>query len=378
MKVAILTQPLGHNYGGLIQAYALQKYLIELGCEVETLDRRRPRSIYLLTKTYFLNFIRLALGRIVSIPTPRKQALVLRQLVEFRDRRIIMSRRITGERDLRSYCRANKFEAYIVGSDQVWRPRYSPSLLNFYLDFVEDLKSPATRLAYAASFGVDSWEYSDGLTDRCKLLVEHFSAVSVRENSAIRLCKNKFGITAKCVVDPTLLLEPEEYDLLINEGNENKEGCALSYLLDSDQEKRFIAEMVGKTLAVEVFSFMPKYSVEQVHSRDINKCSLPSVETWLQAFRDASFVVTDSFHGTVLAILFNKPFIAIGNSARGMARFESLLFQFKLLDRLVKRAGEVNAKLIQSQIDWDTVNCLRRCLKNEGREFINKNLFGES
>lgn len=116
--------------------------------------------------------------------------------------------------------------------------------------------------------------------------------------------------------------------------------------------------------------------LRSVFSNDLEKARFPSVESWLQSFRDAKFIVTDSFHGTVLSILFNKPFIAVGNSARGMARFESLLSQFGLTDRLVESPEEVSPKLVHSQIDWKAVNDKREALASAGRQFLKTQLFG--
>lgn len=377
-RVAILTQPLGHNYGGLLQAYALQAYLKKLGCEVETLDRRKPGAGQVSAKGHILNLARLMLGLSKSMPTAKKQAQVLEKLACFRDRWITMSPRITGEQALREYYRDRKFDAFVVGSDQVWRPRYSPSILNFFLDFLDDIKSPAKRVAYAASFGVDGWEYSSRLTKKCEILAQKFNVISVRESSAVDLCNEKLGVLAECVVDPTLLLEPADYEPLISECGENVNAdCTLSYLLDPAQEKRSIAENVSSSLGIKLFSIMPEVSVAQVRTNDLDRCRLASVELWLQAFWDASFVVTDSFHGTVFSILFNKPFIAVGNSARGLARFESLLSQFGLTERLVDSPSEVTRDLIQRNIDWGAVNVRRKALADVGRQFLITHLSDE-
>lgn len=375
MKVAILTQPLGHNYGGLLQAYALQTYLKKLGCEVETLNRRAEGAGRISPKGHLLNLAKLMLGRIKSLPTESRQAWVLSELAAFRDRRLSMSPRIAGEQEIRDYYRDRDFDAFVVGSDQVWRPRYSPSILNFYLDFLDDIKSPAKRIAYAASFGVDDWEYSSDLTEQCKVMAQKFDSISVRERSAVELCRNKLGVPAEWVVDPTLLLEPADYEPLISEREKNDNtGCVLSYVLDPAPEKRSIADSVGRAVGAKVFSIKPEYSITQVRAKDLAKCRFPSVEAWLQAFHDASFVVTDSFHGTVFSILFNKPFLAVGNSARGMARFESLLSQFGLTDRLVESPGEVSSILIHAPVDWVNVNDKREELAEAGRKFLKVHL----
>lgn len=376
-RIAILTQPLGHNYGGLLQAYALQIYLKNLGCEVETLDRRAGQTGRISVKRHVLNLARLMLGRIKSLPTESRQAWVLSELAAFRDRRLTMSPRMASEQDVLDYYRERGFDAFVVGSDQVWRPRYSPSILNFYLDFLDDIKSPAKRIAYAASFGVDDWEYSSELTDQCKRLVQRFDSISVRERSAVDLCRDKLGVSADWMVDPTLLLKPADYVPLISECEKNVNfGCVLSYMLDSAPEKLSIAHRVGSTVRAKVFSIKPEYSITQVRAKDIAKCRFPSVESWLQAIHDASFVVTDSFHGTVFSIMFNKPFIAVGNSARGMARFESILSQFGLTDRLVESPEEVSRKLVNTQIDWKAVNDKREALGSNGHQFLQTQLFG--
>lgn len=377
MKVAILTQPLGHNYGGLLQAYALQTYLKKLGCEVETLDRRTADAGRISAKRYVINIAKLLLGRIKSLPTASREAWVLKALADFREKRLDMSPKILSEQEIRGYYRQRNFDAFVVGSDQVWRPRYSPSILNFYLNFLDDIKSPAKRIAYAASFGVDEWEYSDVETEQCKKLAQKFDAISVREWSAVELCRDNLGVAAQWLIDPTLLLEPEDYDPLIAEGEECLDtDYVLSYVLDPAPEKRIIADSVGQSVGTGVFSIKPELSITQVRVKDTSKCRYPSIESWLQAFYNARFVVTDSFHGTVFSILFNKPFIAIGNSARGMARFESLLSQFGLSERLVESMKNVTPELVHCQIQWDTVNEKREALAGVGREFLKTNILG--
>lgn len=378
MKITILTQPLGHNYGGLLQAYALQRYLKNIGCDVETLDRRSPGNTSIPIKTQLINVIRLLIGRIKSIPTTKRQLLVLKNLAEFRDQRLIMTKTVTSEEEIRDYARNHNIDAFIVGSDQVWRPRYSPSILNFYLDFLDDVSSPAKRISYAASFGVDVWEYQDDVTKRCKTLIKKFDAVSVREQSAVELCKSKLETDAEWVVDPTLLLEVADYQALIDtcEINYNKD-CIISYVLDSGADKRSIANIVSNSINKKVVSIKPENKISQFRSKDINKCVYPKVEKWLQSIKESRFVVTDSFHGTVFAILFNRPFIAIGNSRRGMARFESLLSHFGLVNRLVENSNEVTQELIKEKIDWESVNKIREQQAEHGRAFIQKNLFND-
>src|SRR5690606_23124503 len=118
-KVAILTQPLGRNYGGLLQAYALQKYLKDLGCDVQTIDRRPVNHGHISAKSYTVNIIRLMLGRIKSVPTTKRQDAVFANLAAFRDQRVELSDTLTSEDEIRDYFSAHHFDALVVGSDQV-------------------------------------------------------------------------------------------------------------------------------------------------------------------------------------------------------------------------------------------------------------------
>lgn len=379
MKISILTQPLGHNYGGLLQAYALQAHLRAQGHDVETLDRRkREKSTKSVVKAYIRNSVRYALGRIKSIPTRKREAFVYQKLADFRDRHLRLSQRIDSEATLRDYYRRHPVDAVIVGSDQVWRPIYSPSITNFFLDFLEDVEAAgqpsATRISYAASFGVDDWEFSAEQTDICRALIQKFDAVSVREQSAQLLCQEHLGVDAEWVVDPTLLLEAADYDTLMPAGTSAHKGKILTYVLDPAAGKQAIAGKVAGILQKDLFSVKPQKTLTEVTADQQQQCQYPGVGEWLQGFRDAAFVVTDSFHGCVFAIIFNKPFIAVGNAKRGLSRFHSLLQIFGLEDRLISDQQQVTPELIAAAIDWDKVNLIRQNKAREAQAFLARHL----
>src|SRR5690606_15864360 len=102
------------------------------------------------------------------------------------------------------------FDTYIVGSDQCWRPKYSPNITNYFLDFLND-KQNVIRISYAASFGTSDWEFNEPETKMCRDLIQKFDAVSVRESSGIELCQKYLDKEAQHVLDPTMLLELDDY-----------------------------------------------------------------------------------------------------------------------------------------------------------------------
>ena len=378
MKILILTQPLGHNFGGLLQAYALQAHLREQGHEVETLDRRKPERTPPTLKARVRKTLRYALDRMKTISTRKKKAFMHQKLAEFRDRHICMSERIDSEAKLRDYYLQHPMDAVVVGSDQVWRPRYSPSLANFFLDFLDDTQSAgfpaARRISYAASFGVDDWEFSPEQTDTCKSLAQKFDAISVREQSAQALCREHLGVDAEWVVDPTLLLAAADYEKLMPTGTSPHKDKILTYVLDPAEDKQAIAGEVAAVLKTDLFSVKPQKTPTEVTASQLQQCQYPGVDEWLQGFRDASFVVTDSFHGCIFSIIFNRPFVAIGNAKRGLSRFHSLLKIFELEDRLVSAREQVTPELITLAIDWNSVNRIRQMKAQEAQAFLVRNL----
>ena len=175
MKIGIITQPLQNNYGGLLQNYALQQVLKKLGHEAITLDQKDApvshiRFIASIVKTFIFKSVGKGTNR--SYPcnkiNEKKIAYTRTYTKDFVDKYIAHSPAMYKTVDFRSFCINNKIDALIAGSDQVWRPRYNCNIYRSFFDFVEGLE--IKRYAYAASFGVDSWEFSEEQTIKCKTI----------------------------------------------------------------------------------------------------------------------------------------------------------------------------------------------------------------
>ncbi|WP_412498678.1 polysaccharide pyruvyl transferase family protein [Shewanella indica] len=368
-KIGILTQPLHNNYGGLLQAFALQSYLKACGHEVITIDFQFPKPSFSLKVRGVLSnlYRKYVLKEDVKyiFPLSEQEAnKVSANTRRFRSNYIDVTEMIDKVSEFHKMDKY-EFDAYIVGSDQVWRPIYSPGLEAFYLSFLGD-DTTTRRISYAASFGTDNCsEYTDSQIEEFAKLTHKFHALSVREDSGVKLCKDHFGVVAKHVIDPTMLLNKEDYELVINNSKVPKSpGSLMTYVLDRSEEKLQVIEMVADELSLKPFSVLP--GSDNIY---------PPVEQWLRGFVDAEYVVTDSFHGVVFSIIFNKPFIAVGNANRGLARFESLLNMFSLKDRLVTGVDDLTKELINRPIDFEVINQIRIGQQNIAGDFINKALY---
>ena len=345
MRIGIYTQPLRYNYGGLLQAWALQTLLRRLGHDVVTFNPDQYKHIVWTRKplVYAKRIALRLLGNPIEIRKEvrenREHDLKMQYLKPFIDSNI-KTKTFRNTKELSP----NDYDTLIVGSDQVWRPIYNrsfgTSIGNAFLDFATEWK--VRRIAYAASFGTDEWEFTEKQTQLCKQLAQKFDAISVREESGIDLCLNHLGVQAVHVLDPTLLLMRDDYEKLIADGQttQSPKGDMLCYILDDTDEKNAsLKEMVQ-----------------------------PPVEQWLRYFIESKFVVTDSFHACLFSIIFRKPFLVIGNKERGLARYKSLFKMLSLEKHLLYSIQDYNND-DSYEITEETANRLN-VLRNSSIHFL--------
>lgn len=372
-KIAILTQPLHINYGGTLQAYALQKVLKDMCFDVETINYRTKKSS---TFRKLLSTIKQVLEGTNKFQFTTVELKKIRLLHNnFIASNINTSSEINTLQELKKYFCNKSFDAVIVGSDQVWRVDYSPRIESYFLDFLYEDKK-IKKISYAASFGLDKWDFSQNLTNKLIKYIKEFDALSVREDSAVKLSKENLDVGVDHVLDPTLLLEHDDYIKLFNEEKSENTGKIFSYILDENKIKiiQKISEHLG---GKKVFKKQPiKKSKNEFFVADLTDYQYPSIESWLKAFNDATFIVTDSFHGTVFSIIFNKQFISIKNKERGNSRFESLLKIFELEDRLIDDNEKCIEEIISKKINYDKINLRLNTLREYSKTWLLKSLKG--
>ncbi len=325
-----MTQPLGINYGGVVQNWALQQVLIRMGHEPLTIGLRwlYREGIKQRIKQWVVKGRNVALNGLLfnSVLKQRIDKRVELNLVDFVNRHIKITR-IYDPPLLPHQLDEYGLDAIVVGSDQVWKPSYSPDIMNFYLDFLSG-NPDIVKLSYAASFGSSLDEYPSELIRNCAALLEKFDGISVREHSAIQVCKDHFGSDAECVLDPTLLLDAQDYIDLANAEHPESLGknYGICYFLNPDEDKlkKFVSSCRDR--GVMPVSLIP---LENTYNLDLLVPTLyPSVQRWLKGIMEASYVMTDSFHGMVFSLIFERSFSAFNNSVRGSDRFTSMLTLF--------------------------------------------------
>lgn len=347
MKIGILTQPLHTNYGGILQAYALQTVLERMGHDVEVIAPPQTPLLLAWWKRPLSMAKRLALRCLSG----RKDIVIdVNACAKERYRRLIPSQKYTRQfidahihlhmverlQDIRP----GDYEAIVVGSDQIWRKSYSmlwkgQTYADVFLAFTEGW--PIRRIAYAPSFGVDYIEAKGKEIEACRKAIARFDAVSVREESGVEICRQSLGVEAECVLDPTMLLRKKDYESLIpDNGDAPRAPFLLSYILDETEGKDALRRAIAERKGIDI---------NITNKADNQKKGEPArpqppVEDWLRAFAMADYVITDSFHACVFSILFHKQFTVVGNDERGNTRIKSLLRMLGLQDRMVTASAD--------------------------------------
>lgn len=360
-KIGILTLPLSTNYGGVLQAYALQHYLKGFNYDVWLINRRwnneRKDLSYLFKKWIFKNIISYHFTKFIENYICPKTI----PITSFDQMKQIINR---------------DFDTIIVGSDQVWRTEHTRGVgYNYFFDCIENKE--VKKIAYAASFGIDNVTCDKQEIPQIKDLLTRFNAISLREDSGLRILESEFGLSGEHVIDPTLLLNKEQYcELISSKDDILTKNMLTTYVLDNNMEVETIISKISRTKMLNVIPVNSSINEYVIKNFFLNPNSIirPSISKWLSGFKNADYIVTDSFHGTVFSIIFNKPFICIGNKERGLTRFQSLLKMFELEDRLVLEVEDLSEKLINRKIDYDKVNEILVNKKDVATRFLMNNI----
>lgn len=347
MKVAVITRHAITNYGSLLQAFATQQVIENLGHECEIIDYIRDDESYtqhektLLTRKSEWN----------RNPIKKAIYLALRQ-----PESIAAGRRFKSEQSkylhlTREYTRQEQLlkdkpfaDVYMTGSDQVWGPVENGTYDSSYcLSFTDEADK---RIAYASSFG--RTEMTDEVEKFFKKWLIQYCHIGVREDSAVRMLK-KMNINSVQVLDPTLLLDCSFWNRIAHPIG--KKRYVLVYQLHNDKRVGAYAAKVAKMLGLPLLRVSTSF--HQIH-REGKLIWCPDIGKFLSYIKNAECMITDSFHGTAFAINFNISFVEVLPKNKTGTRNMSILRLTGLSDRILSDDKDIT--LATKRIDYSSVN----------------------
>lgn len=346
MKVSILTYHDEDNYGATLQAYATYKAIEQLGHQPEFIDLKLPNEEGLISRIV-LSLKKIRFNRF-------REHFFLRKTVAYHS--IEELRQNPPQSDI-----------YLIGSDQTWNPEISKDLaLAYWLDFGAD---SIRRISYAASFGKAIWEDSIyAPTEKVAALLKRFSTVLVREDTAVDICKEVFGINASQVVDPVLLFG--DYKEIIGEVKVDKNKAVVYKLINC-------VDFYDKVRTFAEKKRMQVHSIGSLRRLKGYVCKYPvGVEGWMKEFATANSIFTDSFHGTVLSLILNKQFVVYVDNPRRSTRIISLLTALELQNRIYMPNDKQTTleDIINTPIDYQRVNKTLGILRDKSWELLRESI----
>lgn len=364
MKIGILTYQYAMNYGALLQAYALKSYLESLKHEVEILNydtsylynQQRSLKSKIISRAW--SVVRNGLG---GRKKNKKFELFRNDFLKLK------SPVLTSGACLKEYLKNKEFDAFIVGSDQVWNPEINGNDFTYYLEFVSD----EIKISYAASFGVSSLD--EKITNQIVELVSTFNAVSVREKTGLNILKDLRN-KAEVVLDPVFLPNIETWNTLADIKKVAPEKYLLCYVMPGDKvlEKKIekLAEEYKKITGNTVV-FLGRKEYKRFKNDGKDFVSADPIE-FVNLFKNADQIITNSFHGTAFSIIFNKSFYSLVNTQISgkrqlSSRVIDLLEELRLNMRLIDVMETCDFSL---EVEYETVNATLKKMKEHSRIFL--------
>lgn len=374
----IITMHKVKNFGSALQAWALQETVRKIGLDVKMIDYLYPNQYYyshapkvsIVSESFFK---KLTIKRISKSIKQRlfykhvKQMLLFQQ---FWKKHFLLTKSYSSSEELQA-C-PPQADYYITGSDQVWNPNTMFGDPSFFLDFGS---IDTRRISYAASFGTnvipDAYkkQYSDYLS--------RYAALGIRENTGIKIVDSLIGKQSTLVCDPTLLLTKDDYKVLANESTIHiNRPYLLAYILDYAYNPRPVIDSIIKQVSKKLGLHVVYLLCGNLNGYKFGSTTVSAAgpNEFIELFRNASFVVTSSFHGTVFSLIHEKPFYAVLPTEKSDSRIASLLAQVGLSHRGIKANEEFIAIVEELSLDYSNVNKQMFKIREESLNYLKSNL----
>lgn len=357
MKADLITLHTIYNYGSVLQAYATQETFKSKNVDINVINYIRedvlPENIYLSVGAN--NIIK----KMILKPSIKKQKKVFES---FNKEYLNLSQKsYTYDKDFENY--KSEADFYITGSDQVWNSTWNKKIIKpLYLSFINN----KPKIAYAASFGKEKLDQEE--IDKTIKLINDYSAISVREKSAVNILKKQYGYqNAIQILDPTLVKDKQFWLNLAKKGKKYS-NYILIYQLNRNSKFDKYAEKIAREKKCQLLRICRGYHQLILPGKGI---LIPKVETFISLFANANMVITDSFHALSFCTNLNTPFICIYPNNFN-TRLKSHLELFELQDRLLKDYNDYS--IYDKKINWERVNNILNKEREKSLKFIDDSI----
>lgn len=362
MKIGILTFHCAHNFGAVLQCYALQKTLKSMGHEVFIIDYRPD---YLINPYKVFSFQR------IKSKNPIK--IVGKLIIEL----LSIKARVRKDKGFKKFINSlfqlypisqlsdqSDFDLFVFGSDQIWNPKFNNNKLDPIFLGSSPIFSHTPKIAYAASMGrkelVDKNMESEFIQG-----IKTFKAISVREKSLQEYIEKLTGTKSTTVIDPTLLLPSIKYENLIGE-RLIKENYIFIYQVGKSEELTNNISYLKRKFQKKIINISPSGRIHLHQGKELKYTPYD----FLNLIKYADFILTTSFHGTVFSCIFQKDFYTFNVNENVDDRSKNLLKSLSLEERMINKVSKVNQS---NHIDYNQVNLYLAKIQLDATTWLKEN-----
>jgi len=374
-RIGIVTWFKGQNYGQLLQAYALQTVVRDLGYTSELVNYSRHTGEGTISAK-LLSMMKRLLNRTItfsmifkSLENQLYQLYIKRCFDRYRIFKTFEDKYLRVGQAVTNLSQCNTlYDGFICGSDQIWAPYAFDGY--YFLSFEAE---PERKTAYAPSFGFSS--LPENITKQATTFISNIRNVSIREEAGAKLIEGMTGVRPEVVLDPTLLLEAEQWKKVQTKIDIRKPYILCYFLGDNPTHRSIVRKIIRQTgLQAVLLPFVPRDIFQR--GFDIKPDVGPS--EFLYLLENAELICTDSYHGILLSINFRKPFLVFKrfsdkdpNSQN--SRIYHILDKYELKDRLIT---DYHPDCLNRHIDFDKVHLLLKIERERSMAFLERSLKG--
>ena len=367
MKIATITFQAAHNFGSVLQAYALQTFVEQLypDCTYQILNYRSKvqKDVYAVTtgggsaKAILKNVLKMPYKKDLQLKYNKFENFITQEL-NLTEAEINDEQKIPDE--------WKKYDVYISGSDQVWNVRALDFSNVNYLSFVTGVR----KVSYAASFGPLKIDWDRYDADRYRKLLEEFNYISVREEGSAENVRFLTGRDCEVHVDPTLLLSADAWRKIQSDADYHNGDYILLYCLEPTRQQMDMAKLISKKLNLPIVHLKPANKNDIINSFVKKYDSGP--KDFLAYIDHCALVLTSSFHGTAFSLIYSKPFYVFN----GMEdkRISSILKATEQTARSIESLEDIeNVKMINSvNLKWDKVEAFLSFQRKSSESYLRR------
>jgi hypothetical protein len=361
MKIGLLTFHAAHNYGAVLQAYATQEKVKELGFDIDIIDYNpsyliKQNLLPLSFQNSFSINLKIAIESIITFPWKIKRR---GNFQKFISQKMKLSQ---VKYQNHPFNLNNDYDLFIMGSDQIWNCKLTKGFDAVYLGNFST-KASAKKITYAAS--MSHYNLTSSQKIEFNKLLKNFNAISVREVELKELLEDEYDTKSTVVLDPTFLIDAKKWSS-IAVFPRIKQKYVLAYSIDLREDALRMAHKIAKEIhavVIELTVIVDKRVLK-------NGYQTASPEEYVGFFENAAFVVTSSFHGTAFSVIFNKPFYSIAHGSDKDSRQKTILENLGLLDRFILK----NATPSFLELDYTLPNSRLETMREKSVQFLKNNL----